>query len=594
MLDLLRRDPRSRIFFVAHAQSSIGTGAAYVGLLLIAYERLRSPWAITLVLLADFLPAMLLGPLFGAAADRWSRRWCAVASDLARGGAFIAIALVGSFELTVLFALIAGAGSGLFTPAVLAGLPSLVAQPRLPAATSLYGAIADLGHTVGPALAAAVLIFTTPETLMIANGATFAISALLLARLQFGEPPAGSADERQSRPSLLAEARSGLRATAEMQGVRTLILASSAVILFAGMLNVGELLLVQGELGAGESAFSALVAVFGVGVIAGSLAGSRADTPAKQKRNYLLGLLGVAVGLVASGLAPSYGVAIATFGLTGVGNGLVLVHERLLMQRTVPDGLMGRVFGVRDGLGAWGFGLAFAGAGAILALIGTRPLFLVAGAGALVVWAVSALALRGTWNQRVPAAAPAPVTGEPLASPFPGGLASQTAGAVSSGRGAPVEPRPPAKPAPDRFIRMTDDAPQSTPAPRSQDGWRRLIPWGLAVLALGLAAGVGGYGLGRTSGHDLEAAKLAGARAGEETGTSVATEQGFKVGLREGRIDGYRRAIRRAEPPAADGATPAPPVAPDLSAPEGPPTADQPAPQPEALEPAAPSSGDEG
>ena len=74
-----RRRPRSdeqlaRWYFAALAQSSLGTGAAAVALLLVAYERFRSPWAIGLVLLADVAPAMLLGPVFGAAADRWSRR----------------------------------------------------------------------------------------------------------------------------------------------------------------------------------------------------------------------------------------------------------------------------------------------------------------------------------------------------------------------------------------------------------------------------------------------------------------------------------------------------------------------------------------
>jgi len=41
--DLLRREPGARVFFAAHAQSSFGTGAGYVALLLIAYERFRSP-----------------------------------------------------------------------------------------------------------------------------------------------------------------------------------------------------------------------------------------------------------------------------------------------------------------------------------------------------------------------------------------------------------------------------------------------------------------------------------------------------------------------------------------------------------------------
>lgn len=402
----MRRKPRVRLFMAAHAQSAIGTGAGVVGLLLLALDRLDSPWAISLVLLADFLPAMLLGPLFGAAADRWPRRWCAVASDAARAVAFIGIALVDSYAATVALALLAGAGTGLFTPAVLSGLPTLAGRRMLPAATSLYGAIDDFGHTAGPALAAAALLVASPEALMAANGATFAISAVVLTRVPLGDRPSAVTHEVGRRSSLLAEARSGLAATARMPNVRALLLASSAVILFAGMFNVGELLLAQDELGATDAGFSALVAIFGLGVVGGSLAGARGGPPSVLKRRYLIGLLAVAGGFVAAGLAPGYIAALGAFALAGVGNGLALVHERLILQGTVPGRVMGRVFGVRDALGSWAFAAAFVGAGAILTLVGTRPLFLIAGGGVLVVWAVAALVLRGAWQE------PAPASGE--------------------------------------------------------------------------------------------------------------------------------------------------------------------------------------
>src|SRR5919205_1713767 len=149
-LELLRNERSGRLFFAAYAQSALGTGAAYVALVVIAYERGHSPWAIALVLMADFIPAMLFGPLLGAVADRWSRRWCLVASDLVRAAAFTGIALVGSIEATVALALVAGAGAAMFTPAALAALPSVVDESRRSAAMSLYGALSDLGRTAGP------------------------------------------------------------------------------------------------------------------------------------------------------------------------------------------------------------------------------------------------------------------------------------------------------------------------------------------------------------------------------------------------------------------------------------------------------------
>lgn len=404
-IELLRRERGARLFFAAHAQSSIGTGAAYVALLILALDRLSSPWAITLVLLADFLPAMVLGPIFGAAADRWPRRWCAVAADLARAVAFVGIAAVDGFAATVALALLAGTGTGLFVPAVLAGLPRLVEDRRLPTATSLYGALDDVGHTLGPALAAGVLLFTSAETLMAVNGMTFLVSAAILSRVSFGDRPSGVTREVGRRASLATEARTGLRATARMPAVRAILMASAAVILFAGMFNVGELLLARRELGAGGAGFSLLVAVFGAGVIAGSLVGARGGPPEALRRRWSVGLLVVAAGFAATGLAPSYAAALVGFALAGAGNGLVLVHERLFLQRTVREGLRGRVFGVRDTLGSWAFASAFIGAGALLALVGPRTLFLIASGGVLLVWALAQAALRGARDPAPVAAA---------------------------------------------------------------------------------------------------------------------------------------------------------------------------------------------
>src|SRR6185503_1145047 len=225
--DLLQREPQSRVFFAAHAQSSLGTGAGYVALLVLAYERLDSPWAISLVLLADFLPSMFLGPIFGAAADRWSRRWCAALADLARALAFVSLAFFDGFEVTVALALLAGVGTGLFRPAVLAGLPSLVSPARLPAATSLYGALADVGFTLGPALAAVGLLLADAETVMLVNGISFAVSAAVLTRV-----PLGGGERTGHSESLLHEARAGARAVARMPGLRAVIVGSSAVVLF--------------------------------------------------------------------------------------------------------------------------------------------------------------------------------------------------------------------------------------------------------------------------------------------------------------------------------------------------------------------------
>jgi hypothetical protein len=272
---------------------------------------------------------------------------------------------------------------------------------RLPAATALYGAITDLGFIAGPAIAALVLLVGAPEAILFANAATFAVSAIVVAALPFGEAPVSTGSE-EGRPGLLREARDGLRALARMSGVRAVVLAAATMLLFAGLFNVAELPFATDELDATDSAFAVLATVYGLGFVAGSLSGSRGGYPDVLKRRFLGGLGLVGAGFLACGIAPNLATALPAFALAGVGNGLALVHERLLIQTTVADALMARVFGARDGLNAWTFAIAFVAAGALVEVLGVRTVVQLAGVGGLLVWSVSTLALRRPWAAEQP------------------------------------------------------------------------------------------------------------------------------------------------------------------------------------------------
>jgi MFS family permease len=396
-LDLLRHERVARVYLAVLAQSALGNGAAYVALLVVAYERFHSAWAISLILMADLAPAGLFGPILGAAADRWSRRNCLIVSDVVRGVAFLAIALIDGFPATVALALLAGVGTGLFNAASLAAVPSLVKPDRLSAATALYGAITDLGFILGPALAALVLLLGGPELILLANAATFAVSAVVLSRLSFGAAPVLD-DQVRQRPGLLREAREGLAAIAGMVGVRAVLIASGAMLLAAGLFNVAELPFAEDELGVGNAGFAVLSAIYGLGFVTGSLSGSRGGESPVLKKRFLGGLALVGAAFVACGIAPGFAAAIPAFAVAGIGNGLLLVYERLLIQTTVDDSVMARVFGVRAGLGAWAFAVAFIAAGGLIEAFGVRTVLVIAGVGGLLVWGLSRFALRHAWE----------------------------------------------------------------------------------------------------------------------------------------------------------------------------------------------------
>src|SRR3954467_6614260 len=410
MLSGLRGERRARAFLLTYLQSSLGTGAAAVALFVLAYDRELSPWSITLVLLAYDLPPGLLGPFVGALVDRVSRRWCVIAADLIRVGAFAGIAVVDSLAATVAFAFVAGAATALYRPAALAALPSLVPEERLPVVTSLYGSLTDVGRTAGPALAAIGFPLIGGEGIMLVNAATFAISAVALSTLSFGQrvaPEDGADGER----SFVREVREGIAVANSSPLVRAVVIASSGVILFASMLNVAELPLAH-DLGAGASAFALLLTAQGIGVVAGSLSGARTGGPREYKGRYTLGIAAVAAGLVAMSVLPWYGAVLVAFVGFGVGNGLVVVHERLIFQLAIPQRLMGRAFAPLDALGAWGFVTAYLVAGATVTALGARGAVGIAAGGAAAVVLYSVVTLR-----RAPDPAPPDAPVAPKSSP---------------------------------------------------------------------------------------------------------------------------------------------------------------------------------
>jgi MFS family permease len=221
------------------------------------------------------------------------------------------------------------------------------------------------------------------------NAATFAISALLLTRLR---GVAVAADDPQAGAA--APARGGLRAVIADPLVRTLVATSGAIMLAGGMMNVAELVLAQRELGAGGTGFAILVAAFGCGTITGSVLAAGGDGQDAQRRRYLAGLALMALGMAGSAVAPALGIALLTFALTGLGNALFLVSNRVMLQRLIPDRVRGRAFGVLDAIDSWGFAGAVLLGGALASSAGGRATFAVAAAGALAVLFAAARALR--------------------------------------------------------------------------------------------------------------------------------------------------------------------------------------------------------
>lgn len=423
MLALLRTPAAVRRFLAASLQSSVGNAIGYIALLLLAYDMTHSAWAVAAVLLADCVPAIALGPFFGALADRLSRRMLVVTADLLRCGAFVALAFAGSLTTVIVLALVAGLGGALYQPAAKSALPGL-AGDRADEAMGALVASWSAASMIGPALGAGLLVLVSPSTLLLVNAATFLVSAIALSRLPIGRPVALATTAADPAPDDDdGGVRAGLRAVRGVPGLGVVVAAGGAATLAFSLMNLAEPLLARAELKTGAAGFAMLVCSFGVGSTIGALRG-RADGWAM-----LATLAGGGLALLASAFVPSVQLAAVTFFATGLCCGIFMSCEHQLVARLAPAETLGRVFGLKDSLDAAALCSAFVAGGLIASIADARVTFAVSGAAALLVAAVATVLLlrAGVVHRRLRRVSPAGGMGGLAGAPAEAGAGSPAA-----------------------------------------------------------------------------------------------------------------------------------------------------------------------
>jgi hypothetical protein len=107
-------------------------------------------------------------------------------------------------------------------------------------------------------------------------------------------------------------------------------------------------------------------------------------------------------------LGSSTGIVLCVgMALGGFGNGLALVHDRLLLASSTPDSLHGRLFALQKTCTSFAFALSFIASGALIAGAGVETAFLVSGLALALVLSTALPRLRAAW--------PTPPSGRPPA-----------------------------------------------------------------------------------------------------------------------------------------------------------------------------------
>ena len=339
-----------RLMVAGQLLSGIGDWLLLIAAPYFVLKLTGSTLATGLALAAGTVPALLLGPIAGALADRWDRRRTMIATDLARMAAVCLMLLVHHPDQVglIYIALVVEAGfSQLFGPAAGALIPAVVGRgPQLAAANSLGAFVTGLIRLVGGPLCGALYALFGFSTVVCLNAISYAASAVLLMLLRHRPDQVGeAASDSPGRPvrRLLGEIHTGLGHVRRSPVLRALFGAAALFGFGNAILNALVVPYVAEVLHAGTRTLGLLFGALGIGFVIGAPISHAVNSRYSERAVMGWGLiLGAACFAVTFNVHDTAWDGLL-FMLIGPPTVCYTVAAATILPRSTPDHLMGRV-----------------------------------------------------------------------------------------------------------------------------------------------------------------------------------------------------------------------------------------------------------
>lgn len=407
-LQLLRNNPNFAKLWASRVISLLGDWFNTIVLSALVNEYSGgSGLAISLFLMARFMPALIIGPYAGVLVDRFNRKRLLILTDVLRTGIVLMYLLVldapDRLWLIYVLVVIQFTLSALFEPGQSALTPSLVRQEDLVLANTLGSITWSTMLAVGAIIGAVVADVAGSEAALIIDAATFLVSALLITRIVVTPRTEDPGTDTISIARVTQTKDDG----GFWQGIRYLrdnpTIAAVALVKGGGSIgNVDTLLtifatqiFIMGN--EGKISLGILYSAFGFGAFLGPLLLNRFhdDSIHQLRRLIVIGFLFSSLAWLFLGLAGSLLlVAVAMF-VRGGGGSANWTYSSAILQKRVQDRYLGRVFSVDFAVFQLATVISTIAHGGIIDLMGTDHIGLIAfGTGVvslipLVAWTIT-------------------------------------------------------------------------------------------------------------------------------------------------------------------------------------------------------------
>lgn len=315
-----------------------------------------SALAISLFLMARFLPPLLMSPFAGVLLDRFNRKHILVASNLLRAlivPLFLLASTPDMLWLIYVVTVIQFVLSSVFEPGQAAIIPALVHPDDIIEGNTLMSVTWSVMLAVGAVIGGAFAVAFGAVAAIIMDALTFAIAAALLAWVHY-DPEQG---RKLAKVSTVAPTE-GEEDTSFMEGIRYLrqspqVLSGIFVKFGLSFGAVDTLLTILGTqifiIGArGELSLAILWSALGIGAVIGPLLANLVNDGSVKhmRRLILIGFIIMVVAWPVMGLATSIWVAALGIVFRAMGASINWTYSNIIIQKTAPDAKLGRMFAI--------------------------------------------------------------------------------------------------------------------------------------------------------------------------------------------------------------------------------------------------------
>lgn len=336
-----------RRFFLARFVSSIGDKFFAIALSWWAVNDAgpNGPMHLGFLMGITLLPAVVLGPISGTLADRYSRKTCMIVADCARLAVMLVMTgllIIGEMSLPLMYLLVLTLSSfmPLFEASANGCLEALTDEESLSAAAAVNSSVVELSNVLGAALGGVALATLGTAGAFGVDGGTFLLSLLLI--VMIGNPLRPERSPVSSTEGGMKELLLWLRRNRDVLGYLCLF---GGLNFFAAPLMVSVPMMVKYGFDGPVSWVAFLEGSLALGAVVVAMSVSFLP-PGSVSRRVFWGIL--TTGLAMAAFASSSGLAGGMQSVFVAGGGLALVNAAAMgyFQRRVPDSMRGRFFAV--------------------------------------------------------------------------------------------------------------------------------------------------------------------------------------------------------------------------------------------------------